>query len=157
MCLQGLAPDAWTECCEVCAGCHNALGFIVLSPDPAQAVAEYERLAAEVGGYSRLCMAVNTEPDELRGPRLEACLEALRVLKPRGIGGAFVWALDNSPASGYAAEAALLRLAAEPATAEPALPLSTSAAVPALHSADGVPPAAGAAAAGDGGCCCSLM
>lgn len=128
-----------------------------------QAVAEYERLAREVGGYSRLVLGVNTEPQELRGPCLEACLEALRVLRARGIGGAFVWALDNSPASGYASETALLCLAAEPAP-PPALPVSTSAAVPGLHapsqhSADGTPPAArpAADASPQAGCCCSLM
>jgi hypothetical protein len=55
------------------------------------------------------------EPDQKRGPQLDALLAAFRVLKARGIGGAFVWALDNSCGCGYAAEAALLRIAAEPA------------------------------------------
>ncbi|KAI7842444.1 hypothetical protein COHA_004083 [Chlorella ohadii] len=85
------------------------------SPDTTaeQVVAAYERLAAELGGYSKLTLGVNTEPDERRGAQLPAIVEAFRVLRARGIGGAFVWALDNSCGCGYAAEAALLRLAAE--------------------------------------------
>ena len=40
---------------------------------------------------------------------------AFRRLKAKGIGGAFVWALDNSCACGYQTEAALLAIASEPA------------------------------------------
>lgn len=57
---------------------------------------------------------VYAEPKDLRGPRLGACLAALHVLKGRGIGGAFVWALDNSCGCGFQAESALLRIAGEP-------------------------------------------
>lgn len=60
-----------------------------------------------------LSSANPAEPDERRGAQLPAIVEAFRVLRARGIGGAFVWALDYSCGCGYAAEAALLRLAAE--------------------------------------------
>ena len=84
-------------------------------------MAVYERLAAEVpGGYARLALGVNTEPDERRGPALPALLSAFVMLKARGLGGAFVWALDNSTGCGYQAERELLRLAAEPAGASAA-------------------------------------
>lgn len=55
------------------------------------------------------------EPDEgqRRGPRLAACVEAFRILRPRGLAGAFVWALENSCCGGYEAETALLQAAAE--------------------------------------------
>lgn len=60
------------------------------------------------------CTLIPTaEPDQRRGAQLPALLQAFRVLRGRGIGGAFVWALDNSCGCGYAAEAALLQAAAE--------------------------------------------
>ncbi|PSC68226.1 chitinase 2-like [Micractinium conductrix] len=69
-----------------------------------QIVAAYERLARELGGsYGRLTLGVNTEPEQLRGPQLAACLDAFRRLKARGIGGAFTWALDNSAVNGCCA------------------------------------------------------
>ncbi|KAL4425041.1 hypothetical protein ABPG77_001819 [Micractinium sp. CCAP 211/92] len=77
-------------------------------------IAAYDRLAREVGGYQRLVLGVNTEPQQLRGPQLAASLEAFRRLCTRGIGGAFTWALDNSCQAGYAAERALLQIAAQP-------------------------------------------
>ncbi|KAI3424732.1 hypothetical protein D9Q98_008121 [Chlorella vulgaris] len=125
--------DTWRHYKPLLQLAGDSIGFInyqlyaeLESPDTTaqQAVAVYERLAAEVGGYGKLTLGVNTEPDEKRGPQLDACLAAFRVLKARGIGGAFVWALENSCGCGYAAEAALLRIAAEQQTTAPhTLPL----------------------------------
>ena len=55
----------------------------------------------------------NAEPKRRLGAQLPAVAEAFRRLKAKGIGGAFVWALDNSCACGYKTEAALLAIAAE--------------------------------------------
>lgn len=81
------------------------------------------------------------EPDQKRGPQLGALLAAFRVLKARGIGGAFVWALDNSHGCGYAAEAALLSIAAEPA-------------VPAGPECSGATGSAPACSKAESSCCC---
>lgn len=109
-----------------------------------QVVAAYDRLATEVGGYQKLTLGVNTEPQQLRGPQLAASLEAFRRLHARGIGGAFTWALDNSCGAGYAAESALLQIAAWPAaSADPwQPPLAWHAAPP-----GGLPPPPGVLAA----------
>ena len=56
------------------------------------------------------------DPDTPRGAQLEASLQAFRQLRARGISGAFTWSLDNSAAGAgsYAAERALLAIAAKP-------------------------------------------
>ena len=84
------------------------------SPDTTaeQLIEAYDRLAGEVGGYSKLTLGASTEPDAKRGVQLPALVEAFSALRGKGVGGAFLWALDNSALSGYEAERALLEAAA---------------------------------------------
>ena len=77
-----------------------------------QLIEAYDRLAGEVGGYAKLTLGASTEPEVKRGAQLPALLEAFRALRAKGLGGAFLWALDNSALSGYEAERALLEAAA---------------------------------------------
>jgi hypothetical protein len=71
-------------------------------------------LSSSLGLPSARPARPNAAPKRRLGAQLPAVAEAFRRLKAKGIGGAFVWALDNSCACGYKTEAALLAIAAEP-------------------------------------------